>query len=740
MKYDFQRIEQKWRSRWLEERTYEPDLAHAKKPFYNLMMFPYPSAEGLHVGNMYAFTGADIYGRMKRMQGFDVFEPIGLDGFGIHSENYALKIGAHPGIQAKKSQENFYRQLGTIGNGFAWEERLETYDPAYYRWTQWIFVQLWKHGLAYRKQQPVNWCPSCKTVLADEQVVAGACERCKSAVERRDLEQWFFRITKYAERLLNNLEKIDWSERVKIAQRNWIGKSEGADITFKLIDIPGQPDGVHELHIFTTRPDTLFGATFMVISPELAQTWLGVGWKAGDEVRKYVRDALARRGAAESEIEKEKTGVFSGVYAVNPATQTKIPVWVSDYILAGYGTGAIMAVPAHDARDFEFAKRYKLPIRQVVAPYFLTTEGKDAVRADKPTIKRKTVYALLKHGSEDRYLCLDWEKFGWHSGIIGGVDEGEDITEAAAREIREETGYANPKFKGFVGGETHSNYFAGHKDENRYSIGYGLLFELKDDTRNTVEAEHTKNHTSLWIEGSKMKEWLNLPVFQHMWRTIEIGNGCFTGDGIAINSGKFDGMTSAEAIPAITVFAGGKLKTQYRLRDWLISRQRYWGPPIPMIHCAGCETVGKGEQKEMPGWYAIPEENLPVLLPHVKDFQPKGKGASPLASVKEFYETTCPGCGGAARRETDVSDTFLDSAWYYIGYLAHINNKQETKNNPFSNPLVKKWLPVDLYTGGAEHSVLHLLYVRFLSLALHDMGLLEFSDASVGTPDYEERR
>ncbi|MDP3974884.1 MAG: class I tRNA ligase family protein [Candidatus Jorgensenbacteria bacterium] len=552
-KYNFGEIEKKWQKQWLAERTYEPDLDSPKKPFYNLMMFPYPSAEGLHVGNMYAFTGSDIYGRMKRMQGHDVFEPIGLDGFGIHSENYALKIKAHPMKQAQVSETRFYEQLGAIGNGFAWDERLETYDPEYYRWTQWIFIQLWKHGLAYRKKQAVNWCPSCKTVLADEQVVAGKCERCGATVEVRELEQWFFRITKYADRLLNNLEKIDWSERVKIAQRNWIGRSEGAEIVFKLLGISGQPDGKHELKVFTTRPDTLLGATFMVVSPELAKQWMEVGrsssmrWKAPKEVVKYVKDALVRRVKKE-EGETEKTGVPAGIFAVNPANQEKIPVWVSDYVLSGYGTGAIMAVPAHDERDMEFAKNFDLPVSN--APL---------------------------------------------------VDKREIVTKV-----------------------------------------------------------------------------------------------------------------------------GGEFKTQYRLRDWLISRQRYWGVPIPMIHCEACAAAGKGEQKEMPGWYAVPEEELPVELPYVEDFRPQGKGESPLASAPEFYKAECPGCGGDARRETDVSDTFLDSAWYYLRYPS--TRSARSGQVPWDPAITKKWFPVNLYTGGAEHSVLHLLYVRFIAMAFHDLGFLPFEE------------
>lgn len=578
MKYDFSAIERRWQKKWREEHVYEPDLDAAAKPFFNLMMFPYPSAEGLHVGNMYAFTGADIFGRFRRMQGFDVFEPIGLDGFGIHSENYAMKIGVHPTEQAKVSEKNFYRQLEMIGNGFAWNERVETYNPDYYRWTQWVFVRLWKLGLAYRKKQSVNWCPSCKTVLADEQVIAGKCERCGTAVGQKELEQWFFRITKYADRLLKNLETIDWSERVKIAQRNWIGKSEGSEIVFKLENLSEKINGTDTITIFTTRPDTLFGATFMVISPELALEWMRGGWKASEAVKKYAVKAVEERAEADEREEKEKTGVDSGIRAVNPANGEKIPVWISDYVLAGYGTGAIMAVPAHDERDFEFAKKFKLSVRMVICPNYPETK------------------------------C---------------------------------------------------------------------------------------------------------PVLDR----------AYVGDGRLVDSGKFDGMSMREAMQAITEFVGGKPQTQFRLRDWLVSRQRYWGAPIPMIYCETCAQKGKGEQKEMPGWYAVPERDLPVKLPYVEDFRPKGKGTSPLAAVKEFYEVKCLVCGLKARRETDVSDTFLDSAWYFLRYPSAENTME-----PWNAGRTAKWLPVHMYTGGAEHSVLHLLYSRFVTMVFHEAGLTGFEE------------
>ncbi len=602
MSYPFQKIEKKWQACWEKNKIYEPDfkkacllIGRAEKPFYNLMMFPYPSAEGLHVGNMYAFVGSDIYGRFKRMQGYDVFEPIGLDGFGIHSENYALKIKAHPMEQAKVSEKRFYKQLQMIGNGFAWDEHLETYDPEYYKWTQWIFIQMFRNGLAYRKKQAVNWCPSCKTVLADEQVVGGECERCSSKVIKKELEQWFFKITEYAEQLLKNLEKIDWSEKIKIAQKEWIGKSEGAEIDFTV------KDSEEKIKVFTTRPDTLFGATYMVLSPEhklvSSIKYQVLNW---DEVQEYIKKAKAKSDFERTEWDKEKTGVeLKGIKAINPANKKEIPVFAADYVLSTYGTGAIMAVPAHDERDFEFAKKFKLPIIKVISPLVIS----------------------------------------------------------------------NP-------------------------LG---------SSQGTIER-------------------------------VAIESECWAGEGELINSDRFNGMPSEKAKWEITKLVNGKKTIQYHLRGWLISRQRYWGAPIPMIYCETCAKSGKGDKPEMPGWYATPGKDLPVVLPYVKDFRPKGTGESPLAADKKFYEVKCPECGKTARRETDVSDTFLDSAWYYLRYPSV---KSETADSePWNPEITKKWFPVNLYTGGAEHSVLHLLYVRFAALALHDLKLLDFgpSEAPKGEP------
>ena len=694
MKYDFGKIERKWRKIWQEKGIYEPDLQGAKRPFYNLMMFPYPSAEGLHVGNTYAFTGADIYGRKKRMQGYDVFEPIGLDGFGIHSENYALKIGAHPMKQAKVSEKRFYKQLEMIGNGFAWNERLETYDPEYYKWTQWIFIQMFKRGLAYRKKQEVNWCPSCKTVLADEQVISGLCERCSSKVIKKELEQWFFKITAYAERLLKNLEKLNWSERVKIAQKNWIGKSEGALIDFKVKNTD------FKIEAFTTRPDTIFGATYLVLAPENPLvTALAEEIENFKEVLRYVEKAKAKKEAERVAEGKGKTGVeLVGVRAINPADKKEIPIWVADYVLGHVGTGAIMAVPAHDERDFEFAKKFKLPIRQVVrkpnAPIRSYVMGANNI--SQKDLESIGVFVKEKTKDGDYKVEIPEQSLSAFEALIKKKMEPGFWNEYIAKEIVFIFKHKDGKIERLV-----------LNDKN-----VGRIDRLACEFNNE---KYDLKDPGNYINGAVARNSWYKPIIVHS----EAGK--------LINSGKFDGMDSEKAKWEITKFVGGTRKVQYRLRDWLISRQRYWGPPIPMIHCEKCALRDPSGQ----GWQPVPEKDLPVKLPMVKNFRPTGTGKSPLASVKSFYETKCPKCGGKARRETDVSDTFLDSAWYYLRYL-----NPKNAHEPFDKLRARKWLPVSMYTGGAEHSVLHLLYVRFLSLALHDIGLLEFgkSTAPEGEP------
>lgn len=597
-------FESKWQSKWENDGIYHPDLDSAKSPFYNLMMFPYPSAEGLHIGGVRTFSGVDIYGRFKRMKGYDVFQPFGLDGFGIHAENYALKIGANPMSNAEITEKNFYRQIREVAIGVDWGRTVETYKKDYYKWTQWVFTELFKTGMAYRKKSPVNFCPSCATVLADEQVIDTKCERCSSVVVKKNLEQWFFRITNYADRLLNNIEKLDWTEKVKIAQRNWIGRSEGAKIRFKIKDLRLKNQ---EIEVFTTAIDTIYGVTFMVISPEHP---LVAELRFSDkepEVMNYVSRALVKPEQERLAEGKEKTGVDSGYKAINPFTNEEVPIYIADYVLMGYGTGAVMGVPGHDVRDHEFATKYKLPIKPVLKP---------------------------KQGSKDAKV----EKDGFWD-------------------------YLEIKTK------------------------YGEKSELFD-------------------------------------------------------SGEFSRLTSAEAkkrmLEYIKENGFGESTTTYHLRDWLISRQRYWGPPIPMIYCEACAAGGSGDREEMPGWYVVPEKDLPVELPYIEDFKPfdspsagsgqdaQGVTASvqgPLANHPEFYTVKCPHCAKPAKRETDVSDTFLDSAWYFFRYIS-----TEFADKVFDSERAAKWLPVTMYIGGAEHSVLHLLYSRFITMFLKDKGLIDFEE------------
>jgi leucyl-tRNA synthetase len=587
--YDPAAIERKWRERWEVERANVTNLEGGPRPFYALMMFPYPSAEGLHVGNLFAFTGNDIYGRFQRLQGHTVFQPFGYDAFGIHSENYAIKVGIHPAELIPKNIDNFRRQVKRAGLMVDWTHELSTTDPAYYKWTQWVFLQLYKRGLAYKKKAAVNWCPFDKTDLANEQVVGGACERCGTLVEQRLLEQWFFRITDYAGRLLANLDTLDWSETTKTAQRNWIGKSDGAELVFPVLDamvydtstantaMTGEiVAAAPAVTVFTTRPDTVFGATYLVLAPEHPLVDQITGDDERPAVHAYVQ-AAAKQDLVSRKSTKEKTGVATGAFATNPATGRPIPIWIADYVLMEYGTGAIMAVPGHDERDNEFARIYDLPIVQVVAPA---------------------------------------------AGAASPIGQPIDVTRA-------------------------------------------------------VYTETT---------GARL-----------------------------VSSGRFNGLSIEEGKAAIIAELRAKHAAvpvvNYRLHDWCISRQRYWGPPIPIVYCDACGTV------------PVPESQLPVVLPLIDDFRPDDSGVSPLARHDEWYHTPCPQCGKQARRETDVSDTFLDSAWYFLRYPSSGRD-----DIAFDQSLTKRWLPVNSYIGGNEHAVLHLLYSRFVTMVLHDAGLVDFEE------------
>ena len=558
MKYDFAAIEKKWQDKWEQEKPYAAVTGDPRPKFYGLIEFPYPSAAGLHVGHPRPFTAMDIICRKKRMQGYNVLNPIGFDAFGLPTENFAIKNHIHPAIVTQQNIKNFTRQLKMLGYGFDWDRVIDTTDPQYYKWTQWIFLQLFKHDLAYKTTMPVNWCTSCKCVLANEEVVEGVCERCGAPVIRKEKSQWMLRITKYADRLIDDLDDVDYIERVKTQQRNWIGRSTGTEVTFKT-------NTEDDITVYTTRVDTLFGVTYTVISPEhpLLKKWKSI-IKNWDEVEAYQAAAARKSDFERGELNKDKTGVrLDGIEVINPATGKVVPMFVSDYVLMGYGTGIVMGVPGHDQRDWDFAKAFGLPIVEVV--------------------------------------------------------EGGDITKEA--------------------------------------------FTLKDDT------------------------------------------------GIMVNSGFLNGMTVKEAIPAMKKYAveqgWGHEKVNYKLRDWVFSRQRYWGEPIPLVNCPKC------------GWVPVPEEELPLVLPQVDSYELTDDGESPLSKMTDWVNTKCPKCGCDAKRETDTMPQWAGSSWYFLRYMDPHNDHE-----PVSHEAENYWGPVDWYNGGMEHTTLHLLYSRFWHKFLYDIGVV----------------
>ncbi|MCX6581956.1 MAG: leucine--tRNA ligase [Candidatus Aminicenantes bacterium] len=561
--------EKKWRDLWEEKGLHYCDTTKTENKYYCLDMFPYPSGSGLHVGHPRGYVLSDVWSRYQKMKGFNVLHPMGWDAFGLPAENDAIKKKIHPRISVKQNVDNFTRQLKELGCMFDWSREISTAEPDYYKWTQWIFLQMYKKGLAYRKMVPINWCESCKTGIANEEVVNGVCERCGGEVTKKDLLQWMLKITLYAERLLHDLDKLDWPEKVKILQRNWIGRSEGAEVVFKIISAADGKE--HDVPVFTTRPDTLFGATYMVLAPEHSLVKEISGKEQESAVLEYTEESRKKSDLQRSALEHEKTGVFTGAYAVNPVNAKKIPVWISDYVLMGYGTGAIMAVPAHDERDFEFATKFHLDITEVIS----------------------------------------------------------------------------------------------HPDARKDKDG-------------------------------KLEE-------------------AYAGEGTMIDSGDYNGMNSSEGKKKITLDLEqkklGQFQVNYKLRDWVFSRQRYWGEPIPIIFCAKCGEV------------PVPEEELPVRLPDVENYEPTGTGESPLAAIHDWVNVKCPTCGGPAKRETNTMPQWAGSCWYFLRYIdAHYDKglwPAETGN---------RWMPVDQYVGGVEHAILHLLYARFYIKFLYDIGVVNFDE------------
>ena len=693
MKYDHKAIEKKWQDRWNAEKAFEASDASSKEKQYVLDMFPYPSGAGLHVGHVEGYTATDIYSRFKRMKGFEVLHPMGWDAFGLPAENYAIKTKVHPKITTEEAIKTFRSQMDSLGLSYDWSREIGSHRPEYYKWTQWFFLLLYKNGLAYKRKAKVNWCSKDQTVLANEQVVDGKCDRCGTEVIQKDLEQWFFKITDYAEELLSDLDTIDWPESTKSAQRNWIGKSQGAEIDFALTS-------GDTITVFTTRPDTLFGATYMVLAPEHSIiASLPINNRA--DVDAYIAQTLKRTELERTSDTKNKTGVeLKGVKAINPATKEEIPVFLADYVISHYGTGAIMAVPAHDERDFEFAKKFGIPVTTVIEPV-------TGVPQSNPE-HRKSIVAIVRK-ADGSVLTLNWGAMGGTLFIGGGLEEGEDVIETAKREIAEETGYTSLVFRGQTQ-TIHHSYFAHSKNVARKIEAVGLLFDLADEAKGETALEESEKDKFVleWKTASQAESSVQDELHKLVFKLLVQG-APYTGAGVLSNSGVFAGESSEEAKEKITLFVGGRMKTTYKLRDWLISRQRYWGAPIPVIYCEDCGAV------------PVPEADLPVVLPDDVDFMPTGE--SPLTRSASFQNVLCPTCKKPAKRESDTMDTFVCSSWYYFRF-ADPKNLEEFA----SKKQLEKWLPVDLYMGGAEHTVLHLLYARFFTKVLQKLGFIGFSE------------
>ena len=700
-------IEPKWQQIWADDSRYAAKDFGDKPKYYVTGMFPYPSGVGMHTGHFMEHSIVDAVARFRRALGYNVLYPMGWDSFGLPAENYAIKTGKKPRDTTTENIANFKNQLRRVGASIDWTREINTTDPEYYKWTQWVFAQLFERGLAYQKEANQWWCPKDKTVLANEQVVSGRCWRCEELVVKKPMKQWFFKITDYADALLAETPALNWPDKIKHAQTNWIGRSEGAEIEFV---VDGQNDIIT---VFTTRPDTLFGATFLVLAPEHPLVSLLMTSDARPAVEAYIAEALKRSEIDRMAEGKEKTGIFTGSYARNPATGERIPIWVADYVLWGYGTGAIMAVPAHDERDYEFAKKFNLPIKQVV----MSTDI-DAINPPRDSfdqVVRDTVIVHLKDVSTGKYALLDWHGTleGTTTAIMGGIESGQTPVEAALAEIAEEAGLTATivKQSPWV---TSAEYCASHKGENRKAIAYALLAEIDNlENQKSVDSYETSTHTLKWVDENEVHALLTPSHQKLIWRLVHDDQFIIT-EGELINSGQFDGMSSSDAREEIVAWLEqqgvGRTKVTYKMRDWLISRQRYWGAPIPIIHC------------QEHGAVAVPTHDLPVLLPDIDDFAPRGDGNTALGGLKEWVNTKCPTCGKPAKRETDTMDGYACSSWYLLRYSDPHNSDQA-----WDPAKANYWAPLDMYVGG-DHAVAHLLYVRFWTHVFHDMGLLDFKE------------
>ncbi|MCR4307258.1 MAG: class I tRNA ligase family protein [Candidatus Berkelbacteria bacterium] len=699
--YDHQAIEKKWRQVWEDQKIDEVDLAKVANGFYCLDMFPYPSGEGLHVGHWRGYILSDYFARYYRLQGKTVLHPMGFDSFGLPAENAAIKKKAHPKKFTDEAIPVFIDQLKATGAMYDWSKTISTADPSYYRWTQWLFLQFFKHGLAEKRHSWVNWCPKDKTVLANEQVINGCCERCGSKVTKKKLAQWYLKITDFATELLDGLETLDWPENVKSLQKNWIGRSEGANVVFHSDQI--------SLKVFTTRVDTLFGVTALVLAPEHPDLTTVTTAEYKNSVLSYVEKSKEK-----SELDRQrgadlaKTGVFTGSYALHPLTSKQIPIWVADYVLPDYGSGVVMLVPAHDQRDYDFARSHSLPVVPVIEPEFIETSELGKVREKLPFTERNGIVAIVKHWTEDKYLGLKWKNVPWGTWITGGIETGQSAEAAARTEILEEVGYKNLRLVKKVG-TLISKFYHPPKQQNRLLHGQVLYFELENDERIPISKLEAAIHEPIWLSPDEILPFLTASAHRWAWQELQDQPALYEGHGTLINSGMYDGLTTVEAAKKIAADlerrgSGGPI-VNYRLRDWLVSRQRYWGAPIPIVY----DPDGTA--------HAVRDEHLPILLPTDAEFMPGGE--SPIKLSKEFQQRAEKLYGKGWHFETDTLDTFVDSSWYYLRFLTPNNNDQA-----FDPALVAKWLPVDLYIGGIEHAILHLLYSRFVYRFLIKYGYL----------------
>lgn len=692
-----QNVEKKWQEYWKNHHTFEAHIDKSKEKYYYLVEFPYPSGAGLHVGHVRSYTALDTLARKKRLMGYNVLFPMGWDAFGAPAEQYAIKNHIHPSIAVKENIKTFKSQIEKLGISFDWSREFATTDPEYYKWTQWQFLQFFKHGMAYKAKKNINWCPKCKMGLSNEDSSGGVCERCGTQVVQKEKEQWMLRMSDYAEDLIDGLNDTDFQERTKVAQINWIGKSTGAEVDFKLKQVN------EKLTVYTTRPDTLYGVTFMVIAPEHPYVDLYSGLiKNMNEVIDYREQTNKKTEFERTQLVKDKTGIkLEGLSAINPINNKEIPIYISDYVMMNYGTGAIMAVPAHDTRDYDFAKKFGIDIIQVLEEETGTPHSDESMK--------NSIVAIVYDEKQDKYLTINWGNNGGRLFVGGTIKENESSLECAIREIAEETGYTDislvkPAFK------INHHYYAYNKDKYFNIQATPFLFTLNSDKMVSQNLDDDEKFQVEWVS----KDIIQKEVVDELHKKsfeYTVNETAMVGDGIHINSDVLDGLHKEEAISKMISYLEekgiGRKKTNYKLQDWIFTRQRFWGEPIPLIYCDDC------------GWVAVPDEDLPVLLPNVAEYEPTDDGESPLARIDEFVNITCPHCGKPAKRETDTMPNWAGSSWYWLRYMDPHNDKEFA-----SREALEYWGKVDWYNGGMEHATRHLLYARFWNQFLYNIGLV----------------